>query len=39
MNETELSCRNIKMRLETACVLVNKAIDAINNRKEIKRAI
>ena len=33
MNQTDFTCTNIKMRLETASVIVNKAIDAINHRK------
>jgi hydrogenase small subunit len=36
MNQEKLSCMNIKMRLETASVLVHKAINAIN-KKEIKK--
>jgi hydrogenase small subunit len=33
MNQTNLTCTNIEMRLETASLLVHKAIDAINQKK------
>lgn len=33
MDQTNNNCTPVKMRLETASVLVNKAIDLINQKK------